>query len=173
MSIVDLDHGVHNIQFRAYVVINGEKFYTDTIYKEFIVVRYSEDMTPMVAIEIVIPKQYDIAKIAKLYDVVQYELYSINYGVYNPKNLEYVPVNIYIDNVLLSTVNASNGKELTLSFTASESGDKTLRFNIGDYNKNISAEVSSTVMDLQEITSNLSLSLSAQGRTNQDSNRDK
>lgn len=172
LSVVELDHGVHNIQFRAYVVINGEKFYTDTIYKEFMVIRDSEDMTPMIAIEMVIPKQYDISKTAKLYGVVQYELYSINYGVYNPKNLEYVPVNIYIDDVLLSTVNAPNGKELTLSFTASESGDKTLRFNIDDYNKNVSTEVSSTVMDLQEITNNLTLALSAQGKTNQDSNRD-
>lgn len=172
LSVVELTHGVHNIQFRAYVVVNGEKFYTDTIYKEFMVVKDSEDMTPMVSIEMVIPKEYDIAKVAKLYGVVQYELYSINYGVYNPKNLEYVPVNIYIDDVLLSTVNAPNGKELTLSFAASESGDKTLRFNIDDYNKNVSTEVSSTVMDLQEITSNLTLALSAQGRTNQDSNRD-
>lgn len=167
-----MTHGVHNIQFRAYVVVNGEKFYTDTIYKEFIVVRDHEDMTPMVSIEMVIPKYYDIAKIAKLYGVVQYELYSINYGVYNPKNLEYVPVNIYIDDVLLSTVNAPNGRELTLSFSANESGDKVLRFNINDYNKDVITEVSSTVMDLQEISSNLTLSLSAQGRTNNDSNRD-
>lgn len=171
-SVVEMTHGVHNIQFRAYVVVNGEKFYTDTIYKEFMVVRDSENMDPMVSIEMVIPKEYAISKVAKLYGVVQYELYSINYGVYNPKNLEYVPVNIYIDDVLLSTVNAPNGKELTLSFAASESGDKTLRFNIGDYNKDVVTEVSSTVMDLQEITSNLSLALSAQGRTNQDSNRD-
>ena len=145
-SVVEMTHGVHNIQFRAYVVVNGEKFYTDTIYKEFMIVRDSENMDPMVSIEMVIPKEYAISKVAKLYGVVQYELYSINYGVYNPKNLEYVSVNIYIDDVLLSTVNAPNGKELTLSFAASESGDKTLRFNIGDYNKDIITEVSSTVL---------------------------
>ena len=172
LSVVEMNHGIHNIQFKAYVVVNGEKFYTDTIYKEFMVVTKDGDNNPMVAIEMVIPKEYDITNTAKLYGVIQYELYSINYGVYNPKNLEYVPVNIYLDNVLLSTVNAPNGRELTFSFTANESGDKVLRFNIDDYNKDIVADVENTVMDLQEITSNLTLALSAQGRTNQDSNRD-
>ena len=172
LSVVEMSHGVHNIQFMAYVVVNGEKFYTDTIYKEFMVVKDNNNMAPMVAVEMVIPKEYEITNSAKLYGVIQYELYSINYGVYNPKNLEYVPVNIYLDDVLLSVVNAPNNKELTFSFTANESGDKILRFNIDKYNKGIIADVKSTVMDLQEISSNLTLSLSAQGRTNQDSNRD-
>lgn len=171
ISVAGMSHGVHNLQFMAYVVVNGERFYTDTIYEEFMVVADSKDTTPMVAIEMIIPKEYGIVKNPKLYGVIQYELYTINYGVYNPKNLEYVPVNIYLNNTLLSTVNAPNGKELSLSFTSSEAGDKTLRFNIGEYNKDVSADVDSTVMDLQEISSNLILNLSASGRTNQDANR--
>lgn len=172
ISLLGLNHGVHNIQFRAYVIINGENFYTDTLYREFMVISDSTDTTPMIAIETIIPKEYPISNSIKLYNAVQYELYSISYGVYNPKNLEYTPVQIYLENEFLSSVNAPNQKELIHSFTANEPGDKTIKFIIGDYEKSISVDVSETIMDLQEISNNLTLSLSAVGRTNQDNNRD-
>ena len=172
ISVVELSHGVHNIQFRAYVVVNGENFYTDTLYREFIVVSDENNNNPMIAIETTIPKTYGIVDQVKLYDVVQYELYSLNYGVYNPKNLEYIPVEIYLDNTLSTTVNAPNGRELIYSFTASSSGNKSITFKSGDYEKNVQVDISETQMDIQEITNNLTLSLSASGRTNQDANRD-
>ena len=172
ISVVGISHGVHNIQFRAYVVVNGENFYTDTLYREFIVVSDNKNMSPMVSIETTVPKEYGIVDNAMMYDVVQYELYSFNYGVYNPRNLEYIPVDVYLNDVHLSTVNAPNNKELTYSFTANSSGNQTLKFKIGDYEKNIETVIDETIMDIQEISSNLSLSLSALGRTNQDSNRD-
>lgn len=172
ISVIELSHGVHNIQFRAYVVVNGENFYTDTLYKEFMVVLDKTDVNPMIAIETTIPKEYGITSSVKLYDVVQYELYSISYGVYNPKNLESIPVSIYVDNVLSTVVNAPNNRELIYSFTSSVSGSVMIAFKAGEYEKSIEANVSETIMNLQEISSNLSLSLSASGRTNQDSNRD-
>ena len=171
ISVIGLSHGVHNVQFRAYVVVNGENFYTDTLYREFIVVSDDKDMTPMIAIETTIPKEYGITNNIKLYDVVQYELYALNYGVYNPRNLEYIPVDIYLNDVLSTTVNAPNRRELVYSFTSNESGDKYIKFKIGDYEKVINADVSETSMNIQDIISNLALSLTASGRTNQDSNR--
>lgn len=167
-----MSHGIHNIQFRAHVVVNGENFYTDTLYREFMVVSDENDINPMIAIETTIPKTYGIVDQVKLYNVVQYELYSLNYGVYNPKNLEYIPVEIYLDNTLSTIVNAPNGRELIYSFTATSSGNKSITFKSGDYEKNVHANVSETQMDIQEITNNLALLLSASGRTNQDANRD-
>lgn len=172
ISVIGMEHGVHNIQYRAYVVVNGENFYTDTLHNEFMVVT-EESSDPMIAIETVIPKEYGVTNNIKLYNVVQYELYSFNYGVYNPKNLEYIPIEIYVDGVLNTTVNASNSKELTFSFTSNTSGNKEIKFKYNDYEKTVSADVLETVMDLQEVVNNLTLSLSASGRTNQDVNRDK
>lgn len=171
-EVKDFSHGVHNLQYRAYVVVNGENFYTDIIYTEFMVYKDNSDINPMIAINTTIPKEVGIVDSIQLYNVVQYELYSITYGVYNPKHLEYIPIEIYLDDVLATTVNASNNKELTYSFTAATSGNKIIIFKYNDYSKSISMDVSPTTMELQEITNNLTLALSASGRTNQDANRD-
>ena len=171
-EVKDFSHGVHNLQYRAYVVVNGENFYTDIIYTEFMVYKDNSDINPMIAINTTIPKEIGIVDSIQLYNVVQYELYSITYGVYNPKHLEYIPIEIYLDDVLSTTVNASNNRELTYSFTAATSGNKTITFKYNDYSKSISMDVSPTTMELQEITNNLTLALSASGRTNQDANRD-
>lgn len=172
ISAVGLSHGIHHVQFRAYVSINGENFYTDTIYKEFIVISDKNNYEPLIAIETIIPKNLGIVDTVKLYNVIQYESYNISYAVYNPKHLEYIPVEIYVDNILQSTVNAPNNKELIYSFIPSESGTKIIKFKNGSYEKSIYADVANTVMDLQETTNNLVLNLSAVGRINNDSNRD-
>ena len=127
-EVKDFSHGVHNLQYRAYVVVNGENFYTDIIYTEFMVYKDNSDINPMIAINTTIPKEVGIVDSIQLYNVVQYELYSITYGVYNPKHLEYIPIEIYLDDVLATTVNASNNKELTYSFTAATSGNKIIIF---------------------------------------------
>ena len=166
-----MSYGVHNVQFRAYVTINGENFYTDTLYKEFIVNTPSDNKHPLVAIETTIPKSIGIIKNIEIYDVIQYEMYNINYGVYNPRHLEYIPIEIYFDDNLLSIVNAPNNKELLCSIAPSIYGNKKLCFKIGEYVKNIPLHVSQTSMNLQENNNNLLLSLSALGRTNEDLNR--
>ena len=171
ISVAYMTYGVHNVQFRAYVTINGENFYTDTLYKEFIVNTEYENKYPVVAIETVIPKSIGIINNGEIYDIIQYEMYNINYGVYNPKHLEYIPVEIYFDDNLLSTVNAPNNKELLYSITSNIYGDKVLCFKIGDYTKNIVLHIAQTSMNLQENTNNLLLALSASGRTNNDINR--
>lgn len=167
-----MEHGLHNLQFRAYVIVNGENFYTDTLYAEFMVVNDLNDKNPMIAIETVIPKIYGIVNAPKLYNIVQYELATLNYGVYNPKKLEYIPVEIYLNNELTTIVNAPNNKELTYSFTPNVSGNVSIKFKTGDYEKSLIADVTETTMDIQDITSNLVLNLSASGRTNQDANKD-
>lgn len=172
VSLAGFSHGVHNIQFRAYVVVNGENFYTDTLYREFMVVTDKSNNNPMIAIEAVIPKSIAITNSVKIYNVVQYESYNLSYGVYNPKNLEYVPVEIYLDEELSTSVNAPNNKELTYSFTSNSYGSKLVSFKIGEYVKTVTIEVEETTMDLQEINNNLLLTLSAAGRTNQDANRE-
>lgn len=171
ISVISLNHGIHNLQYRAYVVVNGENFYTDTIYAEFMVVSDLSDKNPMIAIETVIPKSYGIVEIPKIYNVVQYELSTVNYGVYNPKKLEYIPVEIYLNDELSTIVNAPNGKELIYSFTSSVAGNVNIKFKSGDYEKIVGTEVDSTTMDLQDISSNLILDLNASGRTNQDANK--
>lgn len=171
ISVVECTHGVHNVQFMAYVIVNGEKFYTDTIYKEFFVIRDSENKTPMISYETVIPRQYGVVTSPKIYNVIQYEPYTISYAVYNPGNLATIPVDIHIDNVLMQTVQAPNFKVLNYSFVSNTDGNKVLKFVTGQYSREIGIDVDQTIMDLQEITNNLVLKLTATGRTNEDVNR--
>lgn len=172
ISVSDLEYGVHNIQFRAYVTVNGENFYTDTLYKELLVNTSAQSKSSMIAIESVIPKEIGIISTPYLYGATQYEAFTIHYGVYNPEHLESIPVSIYFDNVLLNTVNAPNNYELSYSITSNSSGQKSLTFVSGDYQRTIAVQVASTDMNLQENTANLTLALSASGRTNEDINKD-
>lgn len=173
IAVTNMSYGIHNVQFRAYVSMNGENFYTDIFYKEFIVNTKEDNKYPVIAIETVIPKSIGIKNNGEIYNVVQHEMYNINYGVYNPEKLAYIPVEIYFDNKPLKTVNAPNNEELLCSIIPNNYGNKILCFKINDYIKNITLHVSPTSMDLQENTNNLLLSLSASGRTNEDENRDK
>jgi hypothetical protein len=108
-----------------------------------------------------------------MYGALQYEPYSFTYGIYNPQHLEHIPVSIYLDDVLLNTVNASNNKELTCSLTPNEFGSRQIKFEVAGYYRQIPFYVHKTDMDLHENETNLILSLSALGRTNEDVNKDK
>ena len=163
--------GVHNIQFRAYVDINGEKFYTDTLYREFIIVDDNIDDI-VVSFETVIPSSYGFVNKPNIYNAVQYEPCTFSYGVYNKSNLESVPVNIYINNVLKQTVNAGNHNELTYTFVPDKSGVVNIKLESGSYIKEFNANVNVTDMNINEISNNLELSLDAIGRSNADNNKD-
>lgn len=166
-SIQNFTGGVHNVQFRAYVDINGDKFYTNTLYREFIVVDSTIDNVVM-SIESVIPSNYGIISDPKLYGAVQYEPYTFYYGVYNKANLEYVSVEIYIDDDLMQTVNAPNEKELSYTFISQTSGDHVIKLISNGVSKTINMSIAPTTMNIYEVTDNLELSLSAVGKTNND-----
>jgi hypothetical protein len=79
-------------------------------------------------------------------------------------------IEIYIDNKLIQTVHASNGKELSYSFVPSEEGMKTITLKTNEYSCDLIVHVNKTTMDLLEVKDGLELSLSAVGRSNNDSN---
>lgn len=170
-SMADMSHGIHNIQFRAYVIVNGENFYTDIIYKEFIVIN-KPSITPFVVIETIIPKDQGILNKINLFNVIQFETYTLKYAVYNPQNLEHIQVDIYFDDLLLSAINAPNNKELEFSFVPNVSGLHKITFKSEDYIKTIDITISETALNIQEITSNLELNLTASGKTNNDTTKD-
>lgn len=170
-SIKDYVSGVHNIQFRAYVDINGEKFYTDTLYREFIVVDKNINDV-VISFETEVPKSYGIVDEPKIYNASQYEPCTFYYGVYNKKNLESVSVDIYIDNELKQTVNASNGRELGYTFVSEKSGVRVVKMVSGSYEKTFEVLVSKTDMNINEVLDNLELSLDARGRSNSDANKE-
>lgn len=162
--------GLHNIQFRAFVIINGEKFYTNTFYREFVIIGDITNVNIMFETEI--PTKIGIVSEPKLYNIRQYEPCTFNFGVYNVYNLESVPVEIYVDDILLQTVNASNNTELSYTFTPTTEGVKTIKLVSGQYYRTLDVEVSKTSMNISELKDNLMLNLSAMGRSNSDANKD-
>lgn len=173
--ISGLSHGVHNVQFRAHIKSSnsGEEFYTDTFYREFIVISDKQNSTPLLATETIVPSEVGIIPTASFYGLTQYEPYTIYYGVYNPKNLASTEVEIYLDEELAQTVNAPNGKELSYSFIPDLPGSKSIKFKVGNSVREFSSVVEETSLDINEIAGeDLILNLIATGRSNSDADRD-
>lgn len=169
ISLENYISGVHNLQFRAFVELNGDKFYTNTLYKDFIVIgENSKDIN--IALELEIPNSEGIVTEPCLYNVYQYEAFNFTFGVYNKANLESIPVYIYIDDVLKQVVYAKNNEELTYSFISTTSGTKVIKLIAEEEEIIINAIVHPTNMQISEITDGLELSLSAVGRSNSDAN---
>lgn len=171
IPIRSLPHGVHTLQIRAYVVVNGDRFYTDTYYREFIVVSNPNNTDPLITVEGVIPKEDGLVESFKIFDATQYIPVGLTYAVYNPKNLEFIPVTIKVNNSVMQVVNAPNNTELEYSYIPTKSGDVVITLIAGSTEKSIPASIESTTLDISEITDNLVLSLSAVGRSNSDSDR--
>lgn len=171
IPISTLSHGVHNLQLRAYVIVNGDKFYTDVYYREFIVVSNPSDTTPLIAVEGKVPKDKGILNSFEIFDAIQYIPTGLTYAIYNPKNLEYLPIDIKVNDELVQVVNASNGVELSYSYIPTKAGNIVIQLVAETTIKSIPVSVGATSLNLTEITDNLVLSLSAVGRSNSDSNR--
>ena len=61
ITLTNLQHGKHSLQLRAYTTINGDKFYTDTLYRDFFVnTGASEEL--MLGVAISIPSKYGIVE---------------------------------------------------------------------------------------------------------------
>ena len=59
IELSNLTSGIHTIQSRAYTLINGEKFYTDTLYREFMV-NNGDSTNNIVAVAANIPHSHGI-----------------------------------------------------------------------------------------------------------------
>jgi hypothetical protein len=172
IELANLQQGTHSLQIRAYTTVDGEKFYTDTHYRE-IIVYTNTNKNNILALAMDVPSKYGVIESPVLYDITQYVPYTLRFAIYSPKNLANVSVDILLDDVEIGNILASNDMEFTYTLIPPTSGNKILSLKTTTETKEIPMQVAPTTMQISEITSGLALDFSAVGRSNTMKNHDK
>lgn len=174
ITLSNLQQGRHSLQLRAHSIVNGEKFYTNTLYRDFIVYTgASTDTILGVAIEI--PSENGIigpSDNVSIYNMEQYVPYSLRFASYSPTNEQGIEVGIYLNEELNGAITSSNDTENNYTLVSSKSGNKVLKLVSGEVEYTIPVVVTPTSMNISDITNNLELDFTAVGKSNSSPNRD-
>ena len=174
ITLSNLQQGTHSLQMRAYTVVNGEKFYTDTLYRD-IIVYTGVNSDVIIGVAVTIPRVYGVLGVddsVAIYDMVQYVPYTLRFATYSPTNAANTEVTIALDGVVRGSINSSNGVENRFVLTSKTSGNKVLTLTSQGVSKEIAVVVEETDMNIQEIQSGLVLDFSADGKSNNSLDRD-
>jgi hypothetical protein len=167
-----LAQGTHSVQARAYVVLNGERFYSDTIF--FGVMVYTAvNRNPIIGVKVSIPSEYGISTQGlTLYGVKQNTPYTFSFSVYNPTGAASTNAEVKVDGVSQGEISTSNGQVVDYTLRIAKEGQSTLEIIAGVTTLGIGVEVEKTDVTIEENNNNLVLDLYSIGRTNSDKNKD-
>ena len=173
ITLSNLQQGRHSLQFRAYVVINGENFYTDTLYRD-IIVYTGADSNLIFAVAATIPFAHGVlgsADTLSIYNMVQYIPYTLRFATYSPSNIANSQVVVKLGGETVATLGSNNGIENNVSVVSKTSGNKTLVLTSGEVSYSINVLVAETSMNLHEISLGLAFDFNAIGKSNNSSDR--
>ena len=172
ITLANLQQGRHALQFRAYTTVNGEKFYTPTLYRD-VMVYTGVGSDTIIGLAMEIPVKYGLAGATPaLYGITQYVPYTLRFATYSPTNKLNIPVTVTVSGELLGTVSSNNGIVNEFGIVAKTSGNKNLSLAADEVAYDIPMLVEATSMALEEITSELKLDFSAIGKNNNSADRD-
>ena len=168
ITLSNLQQGKHSLQMRAYTTINGEKFYTPTLYRD-IIVYTGVNKDTILAMAMDIPSEYGIvAGNPTIYGVVQYVPYNLIVAAYSPSNKPIIDIEVKMDNNVLGNISTKNGVVSRFSIVSKTFGEKTITLTTEGAAYEIPVMVSETTMDIKEETEALMLDFSAIGKGNDD-----
>jgi hypothetical protein len=171
IELINLQQGRHSLQIRAYTMINGEKFYTQTLYRD-IMVYTGVDSNIIMAMSMEIPAKYGLASGSPtIYGMTQYIPYPLKFATYSPNNIT-VQVEVKMDNDILGNVSSQNGIVNEFSILSKTSGNKMISLVGEEVSYDIPAVIAKTAMTIEEITSGLKIDFSAIGRVNKSEYKD-
>lgn len=170
ITLDNLSHGVHTLQMRAYTLVEGEKFYSDVLYRE-IIVNTGLNRDTITAIAMTVPSKYGVLTSRTLYGLVQYVPYTLRFATYSQDSSE-IDVNIKLDDTVLGSVASENGVVNSFTLTPSKDGAATISIVTADGSSVINAEVAPTTMMIEEITDALQLDFRAIGKSNNSVDKD-
>lgn len=174
ITLSNLQQGTHSLQIRAYAVVNGEVFPTDTRYRDILVYTGVKSEVIM-GIATTIPRENGVLgaedSIA-IYDMVQYVPYTLRFATYSPTNAATTEVEVLIDGVSKGVVNSANGAENLFTIISKTDGNKALRLEAGSIAKEMTAVVKKTDMNIEEIKTGLILDFNTEGKTNKSEGKD-
>ncbi len=164
ISLSNLQEGIHSIQLRAYTIINGEKFYSKTLYRE-IIVHNGVSQNNYIAVAAELPMGKVITDVEHFYGT-QFIDFPLRLAAYSPINAASINVEVSIDKTNITTVAAQNGIVYDLLIPLSNSGELNLVLTDGSVSNSKVIEVSEGDIKLEEINDGLALYLTAKGKTN-------
>ena len=174
ITLNNLNQGRHSLQLRAYTTVNGEKFYTNTLYRELLVYT-GIDQNTIIGIAFDIPKEYGILEAngnPTIYDMVQYIPYTLRFATYSPKNAIGLNAQVFLGENIIGEYSVNNNTENYCIITPKKSGNQVLSLKVGEISYNITSIVQNTSMDIQEITDALLLNFNCEGKNNNSTNKD-
>ena len=169
IELSNLASGVHTLQSRAYTVINGEKFYTSTLYREILV--NNGDVTGnLVAVATELPQSHGIVTSENplvFYGVEQYIPYEIRFATRRTGD-----VTISLGGEVLATVTSTAGSESLYSITSSKAGTLSIKFSVDGVDREVPVSVNTSSLDIEEINTQLSFDFRAVGKSNASTDKD-
>lgn len=174
IELSNLSQGRHSLQFRAGSKINGETFYSETLYRDFFVFTgANEDL--MLGVALSVPSSKGILTDGNtiIHDMVQYVSYSLKVASYSPVNAARTEIKVLLDSEPQGLITSKNGLVTPFSIVPSTEGSKTLKLEVdGVVLYSIPTTITASDMNISEITNNLELNFSARGKNNNSSDKD-
>ena len=173
ISLANLSQGIHSLQYRAYTMLDGERFYSNILYRDLIVYT-GANKNHIIALAATIPVGNDIITSGnlQLYGITQYIPYDLTFAVYNPSNAASTDAVIAIDGKTETTIQTHNGEVGTYSIRPTEYGVKSITITAGTTIYTIGLNITKSSTSLEPITDGLQLDMTALGKSNNDVNRE-
>lgn len=173
IPLANLSQGIHSLQYRAYTMLDGERFYSNILYRDLIVVTGANN-NPIIAVSATIPVGNDIIASGnlQLFGITQYIPYELNFAVYNPSSTASTDAVIAVDGRVEATIQTHNNEVTTYSLRPTDYGVKSLTITSGATVYTIGMNVSKSSTSLEPVTDGLQLDLMALGKSNNDVNRE-
>ena len=169
ITLANLSNGAHHLQIRAYTLINGEKFYTDTHYRE-VIIQNGSSSGNVIAVATDLPYTHGIVNESNplvFYGAEQYLPYEVRFAT-----LKTADVSIYLGDSLLATVTSTSGRESSYSIVSNKAGTMALKFVVGSVEREIPVAIENTSLNIEEIITALAFDFSARGKSNASTDKD-
>lgn len=169
IDISQLNRGTHAIEYRAYTIVDGSKFYSNTLLRRVMVensATYQSSQMIAVAYE---SKQ--LKNEGGLIEFSQYTPFNLKFAIYDPKSPEYIATDIYVGEELNTTLNVLNATETNQSIIATIAGASTITIQTDESEIELPIYINATNLTLSEITNALVMDFSAVGRNNAENNK--
>lgn len=173
IPLANLSQGIHSLQYRAYTMLDGERFYSNILYRDLIVVTGANN-NPIIAVSATIPVGNNIITSGnlQLFGITQYIPYELNFAVYNPSSTASTDAVIAVDGKVEATIQTHNNEVTTYSLRPTDYGVKSLTITSGATVYTLGMNVSKSSTSLEPVTDGLQLDLMALGKSNNDVNRE-
>ena len=151
LSFVD---GVHTLRVWISAILNNETVRSNVLTYE---VLYSTGDTILIA--------SDLSKT----DYTQGETLNLPLIIYNPNSLT-TDVNILVNDTLVAELNVGR-TQFTWSYVLTQTGTINIIVSVGNYSRTFTLSVEELEINIEPVSENLQLFLTANGRNNQDTNK--